>query len=112
MNERKGRFRAEHISMWDVPAEPCVAMVQPDSEVLKAFLPGASVLMCILRWSATLRWPLNDDSSGGISTYELAAHFVGVTGFRDVRRVNFILSFWIQCWLRRLTCFLLRSGTL
>jgi ribonuclease HI len=85
-NERKGRFRAEHISTWDVPAEPCVAMVQPDSEVLKAFLPGASVLMCILRWSATLRWPLNDDSSGGISTYELAAHFVGVTGCAVPRR--------------------------
>eukprot|EP00435_Cladocopium_sp_Y103_P030284 s469_g7.t1 len=78
------KFRIQDISTWNIPAEPCCKVVDiPDD----AFLPGASVLQCIVRWASTILWPSSDDVSGGISTYELAANFVGTTACALPRKV-------------------------
>ena len=51
----------------------------PD-EIAIGFLPGASVLRCLLRWFRLLRWPHEDEKSGGISLFEMMVNFVGLSG--------------------------------
>ena len=45
---------------------------------LTAFMVGASVLRCFLKWFAQLKWPHEDTVSGGISYYKLMFNFAGV----------------------------------
>ena len=51
----------------------------PD-EIAIGFLPGASVLRCMIRWFRLLRWPHEDQKSGGISLFEMMVNFVGLSG--------------------------------
>ena len=53
--------------------------IVPD-DVAVGFLPGASVLQCLLRWFRLLRWPADDPKSGGISLFEMMVNFVGLSG--------------------------------
>eukprot|EP00438_Fugacium_kawagutii_P015124 Skav226485 [mRNA] locus=scaffold744:23334:24446:+ [translate_table: standard] len=57
-------------------------------KILRGFLPGASVFLCILQWAATLQWPAEEGASLGISSYELLCHFVGTTHCQLPRPIN------------------------
>ena len=65
----------------DIPQTVC-------PEKLQGYMPGASLLLCFLRWFRELRWPSEDTQSGGISHYELLFNFVGVTGSPLPRMVD------------------------
>ena len=49
-------------------------------ELLQAFIPGASVLKSIVSWALRLRWPKEESIGPGISLFELAVNYLGVTG--------------------------------
>lgn len=57
-------------------------------KVLKGFLPGASMLITICEWAATLTWPQDDNTTPGISFYELMCHCVGTTHYEIPTIVN------------------------
>ena len=65
---------------------------QVSDKFLGAFIPGASVLQCLLQWATMVKWPTGDSPGLGISVYELAVNFVGTTHClipRVVRRCKY-----------------------
>eukprot|EP00438_Fugacium_kawagutii_P009516 Skav209789 [mRNA] locus=scaffold1201:8609:10087:- [translate_table: standard] len=73
---------------WQPDARSYFTYESVPDKVLRGFLPGASILLCILQWVATLQWPAEEGVSQGISSYELLCHFVGTTHCILPRPVN------------------------
>eukprot|EP00438_Fugacium_kawagutii_P033969 Skav229534 [mRNA] locus=scaffold451:276587:278038:+ [translate_table: standard] len=72
-------FDLEEALMWQPAARPLFVFEPTADKMLLGFLPGAGVFECIKRWAATLQWPLDDNTTQGISSYELLCNFVGNT---------------------------------
>ena len=63
---------APDLAKWDVSSGLRVFPTTISDETLSAFIPGASVLLSILKWASQLRWPSEPtDACLGISHFEL-----------------------------------------
>lgn len=84
------KFSLESIVTWDPPfAVPCFANMNIPDSVLRAFAPGASVLLSIVQWCSTVCWPSDvDDFTCGISTFELVLNYLGTVAHPLVRVCN------------------------
>lgn len=80
--EFEGTFTLEHAILWSpCNLQPRVSFI-PSERLLAAFQPSPGVLLQMIRWCELLEWPTQDDTSGGISWYELMVSFVLVTNCR------------------------------
>ena len=77
-NVRK-RLTNDQLDTWQ-PDGFYMSIPDVPDEIASGFLPGASVLQCMLRWFRLLRWPHVDEKSGGISLFEMMVNFVGLSG--------------------------------
>eukprot|EP00438_Fugacium_kawagutii_P007357 Skav218570 [mRNA] locus=scaffold2610:188616:191990:- [translate_table: standard] len=70
------------LATWRVPdpIQICIDEETPD-EFLAGFVPGASFFQALRSWCSMLRWNSEPGDPVGISYFELACNFVGVTGF-------------------------------
>lgn len=74
---------------WNPVNQHAIVIDSPTShDFLAGFLPGASFFVALRKWASCLRWPDAGNTKGGVSFYELACNFIGVTGLHFPRVVQ------------------------
>ena len=74
------RAYTDDLEVWQPDALPQQIVVNQTEEFLSGFLPGANVMIAMIRWAQMLQWPQEESSAClGISHVELVINFLVVT---------------------------------